>query len=66
MAGMTLKQSHRKRFLELCAAYRRAKERIDTEEGKRDFLVLSVRLHAAKANVPKGWWRMMPASDREE
>lgn len=56
---MTLKQYHRARFLRLIEAYRVAKKQISTPEGKNAFIVLSVQIHAAKANVPKSWWPMV-------
>jgi hypothetical protein len=30
---------------------------MDTEEGRANLIVLSVQLHAAKANVPKSLWK---------
>jgi hypothetical protein len=55
--SMTLKQYAEFRFFRLVEAYQDAKTRLDTDEGKRDFIVLSVQLHAAKADVPKSYWR---------
>ena len=52
MQGMTLKQMARRRFFELIDALREAKEQKDT----RAFIVLSVQLHQAKADVPKRLW----------
>ena len=52
MEGMTLKQLAKRRFFQLIEQRKEAMQRIDTEDGKRDFIVLSVQLHAAKANVP--------------
>lgn len=57
MEGMTLKQYARFRFFRLCDALQEAKRKMDTEEGKTAFIVLSVQLHAAKAGVSKKLWK---------
>ena len=59
MAGMTLKQYNLHRFLDLCEAYRQAKSQLHTDEGRRQFIVLSVQIHAAKAGVPKRLWPLV-------
>ena len=55
--GMTLKQFAKARFFRLCDAMQEAKKNMDTEEGKAKFIVLSVQLQAAKADVPKSYWK---------
>lgn len=55
MEGMTLKQIAKARFFHLIEA-KRALD-MSTEEGRHAFIVLSVQLHAAKADVPKSYWK---------
>jgi hypothetical protein len=57
--GMTLKAFARHRFFKLLTAYRAAREQLHTAEGKRAFVVLSVQIHAAKAQVPKRLWPLV-------
>jgi len=57
MEGMTLKQYARDRFFRLCEAYQEAKQKMDTQEGREAFIILSIQLHAAKGTVPKSLWR---------
>lgn len=59
MEGMTLKQYHRWQFFRLLDAYAEAKKAMHTEEGRAAFVVLSVQIHAAKANVPKSYWPLV-------
>ena len=58
MAGMTLKKYAKRRFFQLCDDLREAKKRMDTDQGRKDFIVLSVQLHAAKGTVPKSLWKL--------
>lgn len=58
MPSATLKQASRLRFLRLCELYRDAKKRLDSPEGRLDFVRLSLAIHAAKADVPKYMWRL--------
>lgn len=55
MAGMTIKQSERTRYINLCREYNRSKTKLP--ESTKDFIVLSVRIHAAKGwdGIPKYW-----------
>ena len=55
MAGMTIKQSERTRYIKLCQEYNRAKTKLP--ECTEDFVVLSLRIHAAKGwdGIPKYW-----------
>lgn len=57
MGGMTLKQYSYFLFWQLVEEYQEAKKHINTAEGRRLFVFLSVQLHAAKGNVPKALWR---------
>lgn len=57
--GLTLKQFARRRFFALLEAYRAAREQLETEAGKRAFVVLSVQIHASKAQVPKRLWPLI-------
>ena len=59
VTGMTLKQYHRQRFYRLVEAYREAKKHMGTPAGREAFILLSVQVHAAKANVPKRLWPMV-------
>ncbi len=52
---MRYNQQDKKRYILICQAYNRASGKLRTEAGKAEFLTLSVRLHIAKANVPKRW-----------
>jgi len=63
--GTTLRQYHRKRFFDLCDALAEAAKRLDTVEGKRAFVILSLQVHAAKANVPKSLWRFANVTLKE-
>ena len=53
MNGMTMKQWRKARFWELVKAY----QECDPVKAPRDFILLSVALHAAKGGVPKSMWR---------
>jgi hypothetical protein len=55
--GMTTKQYARERFFRLCEQYKEAQQHLDTEEGRKRFIVLSIQVHIAKADVPKSLWR---------
>lgn len=59
MAGMTLKQFHMNYFFRILDNYKEAKSRMDTEEGKKDFIELSLKLHSAKGFVPKRLWSLI-------
>jgi hypothetical protein len=57
MTGMTLKQAARRKYLELCLAFRELKKKgIKTNDDRLAFLSLSIQIHAAKADVPKRLW----------
>ena len=59
MAGMTIKQSQRARYLNLCRAYNRACRRVEEAlpETTVNFVHFSLVLHAAKGwdGIPKYW-----------
>lgn len=57
--GMTIKQYDRSRFFEILEKYREAKRQIHTQQGKSDFIALSVQLHIAKGRVPKRLWPLI-------
>ena len=59
MQGMTLKKLALRRFFDLIEALKEAKLHIDTPEGKHAFVLLSVQVHAAKADVPKRLWTLV-------
>lgn len=59
MESMTLKQHAKFHFLRLCEAYATAEQQLDTPEGKRAFVELSVQLHIAKGEVPKRMWPLI-------
>jgi len=46
-------------FLRVLALYRQARDNIETDDGKRAFIVLSVQLHAASGLVPRAMRRMV-------
>ncbi len=52
MKGMTLKQMAKQEFFTALEAYRQA-------ETNKDFIIASVRLHAASGNVPKHYRRLV-------
>ena len=55
--GMTLKEMGRWRFLRNCDRYRELlREGLTTEEAKREFVALSIPLHADKQFCPRSWW----------
>jgi hypothetical protein len=56
--GMTLKQYHKARYLRLVEKYQESKDHLHTAAGRAAFILLSVQVHAAKAHVPKSWWRL--------
>jgi hypothetical protein len=57
MDGMTLKQFAIHRFFKLIDEYRVARKALNTPEGKKAFIVVSLALHAQKGQVPKSYWR---------
>lgn len=59
--GMTIKQFRRAEFRRLLEAYREARSQINTMDGRKSFVILSVQLHAAKANVPRSWRQLINA-----
>ncbi len=57
--SMTLREYHNFRFYRLLDLYREAKKARDTPEGRQAFLPLSLRIHVAKAHVPKRLWPLV-------
>jgi len=55
----TIPQYHRLRFLRLVDEYARASKTLDTTEGRRAFVLLSVQVHIAKGDVPKRMWPLV-------
>ncbi len=58
MEGMTLKQAARREFYDALEAYKLALQSKDSEAIVRT----SIRVHAAKAGVPKRAWRLVSAT----
>ena len=59
MSGMTLKQYNLYRFVQVLKAYREAKQRATSVEGRQLFVELSVQMHIAKTSVPKRYWPLI-------
>jgi len=59
--GATLKQIHRRRFLDLLQAYRAAIIANDTGA----FVRVSIALHGASGDVPKSWRGMIGRTRRD-
>lgn len=53
--AMRYNESIKRGYIGLCRRYNRAAARLATPEGKAEFVALSLRLHAMKADVPKKW-----------
>ena len=55
--GMTLREHAKSHFFRVCNEIREVvRNHMQTDEGKKAFIILSVRLHAAKGGVPKYLW----------
>jgi hypothetical protein len=46
-------------FFSILEKYKEAKGRMDTDEGKKDFVELSLKIHSAKGFVPKRLWSLI-------
>lgn len=53
VTGMTMKAYRRRRFFDLCRAYKQ----VDPVREPELFIRLSLALHAAKGDVPRAFWR---------
>jgi len=59
MTGKTVKQMYRDEFWQALTAYR------DALATGRDLVVASIRIHAAKGNVPKSYWPLVGRTFRD-
>jgi hypothetical protein len=59
MSGITLKQYAKFRFMNLCEEQQRIiDEGLNLPGNMAKFIVLSLKIHAAKGEVPKYMWRL--------
>ena len=51
--GMTVKQFAVQHFFETLRLYQESKKHLKSAKGRKAFIMLSLKMHAAKAHVPK-------------